>query len=182
MKWARIGSGLVDLSRYIRFKVEPYGGGVNVVGYRERKITDSLGERSLEVWENVAQFENEKLARDALQSTVLDAEFFSSPASQPGQRYVLSWPPFLKDEISERAGEIVGTKELTSWPSQEQDCARLSKEFPTVLFTLESRGADVFTNIWRKYFLNGKRQFARAKIVFPDMDAKGEWREVQCSD
>lgn len=57
------------------------------------------------------------------------------------------------------------------WYSHEQDMLAFSKRFPTVLFTLVGEGEEN-EDMWRKYFRDGKAQFAKARVEFEDFDPK----------
>jgi hypothetical protein len=57
------------------------------------------------------------------------------------------------------------------WYEHEQEVAEFSKYFPTTLFTLNGEGEET-GDIWKKYFLNGKMQVAKAKILFDEFDEK----------
>ena len=51
------------------------------------------------------------------------------------------------------------------WYEHESDVKILSKEIKDVLFTLSGEG-ETSGDLWRKYFLNGKMQTAKAVITF----------------
>ena len=57
------------------------------------------------------------------------------------------------------------------WYGWKTDVARLSKQFPTVLFTLRGDGEDN-EDMWVAYFLGGKCQYEKAQIAFPPFDAE----------
>ena len=57
----------------------------------------------------------------------------------------------------------------SKWYNHELDIKDFSKKYPTNLFVLEGYGEED-GDIWRKYFMNGKIQIVRAKIVFDEFD------------
>jgi len=59
-------------------------------------------------------------------------------------------------------GEGVGL----TWYDHDADMSRLSLAFPTILFTLWGHGEEA-DDLWKKYYLNGKCQLARAVITYP---------------
>ena len=59
--------------------------------------------------------------------------------------------------------------EACKWYEHHEDMVKLSKRYPTILFTLEGEGEES-GDIWIKYFKNGKVQRANAQIVFPEFD------------
>lgn len=59
--------------------------------------------------------------------------------------------------------------ESGKWYEHETDMRVFSKEIPEVLFTLHGEG-DENGDIWKKYFLNGKCQVAKAVIQFLPFD------------
>jgi len=78
-----------------------------------------------------------------------------------------------KTDYLERIGEIsdYGNIENNSikWYSHEEDMKILSKEYPEVVFALKGEGGES-EDIWIKYFKNGKKQTAKAKITFEEYD------------
>lgn len=59
--------------------------------------------------------------------------------------------------------------DVYKWYDNENDMLFLSKEFPDVLFKLHGEGEEN-TDIWNKYFMNGKMQYCPAKIVYEPFD------------
>lgn len=57
------------------------------------------------------------------------------------------------------------------WYEHEEDMLKFSKLFPDELFTLSGNGEED-TDIWRKYFKNGKCQVALASITYDEFDEK----------
>ena len=63
------------------------------------------------------------------------------------------------------------SKDSSKWYSHEEDLAAHSAANPGILFTLSGEGEDA-EDIWKKYFLNGKVQVAKAEITIPAPDIK----------
>lgn len=57
------------------------------------------------------------------------------------------------------------------WYDHQKEVAHFSKKFPDVLFTLHGKGEES-GDVWKKYFVNGKVQVAKAKLVFDEFDEK----------
>lgn len=57
------------------------------------------------------------------------------------------------------------------WYEHESDMIDFSRKFPDVLFTLKGIGEES-GDIWTKYFVNGKVQVAKAKIIVDGFDPK----------
>lgn len=55
------------------------------------------------------------------------------------------------------------------WYQHEEEVREFSKQFPDVLFTLSGAGEES-GDIWKQYFVNGKSQYTKAKLVFEDFD------------
>lgn len=66
-------------------------------------------------------------------------------------------------------GEISSCDEY-KWYECDNDMTQLSREFPTVLFSLDWIGED--NDRGRTYYLNGRSQAGKVKITYsdPDMD------------
>lgn len=62
------------------------------------------------------------------------------------------------------------TSENCKWYSAEQDILAFSKQYPNWLFQLDGEGEES-GDIWRKYFVDGKMQDAKARTVYDDFDA-----------
>ena len=56
-----------------------------------------------------------------------------------------------------------------TWHDHQKDMVRLSAAFPDVLFTLWGCGQEADDN-WKEYYLHGKCQVARGRVVYPDFD------------
>ena len=61
--------------------------------------------------------------------------------------------------------------ESVKWYEHDRDMKVLSKKFSTYLFTLNGEGEES-GDIWRKYYLNGKCQTAKAVIALDEFDRK----------
>jgi len=57
-----------------------------------------------------------------------------------------------------------------TWYEWKEDMKKLSTFHPDILFTLNGDGVET-PDIWRAYFLGGKCQHEKAKIVFGEFDA-----------
>ena len=64
---------------------------------------------------------------------------------------------------------IQGDGEDCKWYSHEDDMKKISKKFIGYLFTLEGEGEES-GDVWKKYYLNGKCQIAKAKISIAPFD------------
>ena len=61
--------------------------------------------------------------------------------------------------------------ESCKWYDHEKELLEFSKKYPSVLFILEGEGEES-GDIWKKYFKNGKAQYAKAKLIFEEYDEK----------
>lgn len=75
-----------------------------------------------------------------------------------------------KEIISERVG-YDPFEESCKWYDHDKDMVAVSRDFPDTLFELSGEGEES-GDIWKKYFLNGKVQVAKAKIIFEEFDVK----------
>lgn len=57
------------------------------------------------------------------------------------------------------------------WYYWEKDMREFSKKYPSALFTLSGEGGET-GDIWKAYFINGKAQIAKARIVIDEFDPK----------
>lgn len=55
------------------------------------------------------------------------------------------------------------------WYSHEEDMVAVSKQYPSLVFTLKGEGEDA-GDVWYKYFKNGLIQRCPAKITFDEYD------------
>lgn len=60
-------------------------------------------------------------------------------------------------------------EEPTKWYESDSDMKELSKKYPLTIFVLEGEGEE-HPDLWKKYFLNGKMQEAKAKITYDEFD------------
>jgi hypothetical protein len=58
-----------------------------------------------------------------------------------------------------------GPYESCKWYEHEEQLRKFSTKYPNWLFTLEGKGEEA-GDLWKKYFVNGKMQLAKAEIVF----------------
>ena len=56
-----------------------------------------------------------------------------------------------------------------TWYDHENDLRKLSAKYPHAVFTLCGAG-DGYEDLWRKYFKNGKMQYAPAQISYEEFD------------
>jgi hypothetical protein len=59
--------------------------------------------------------------------------------------------------------------DAVKWYSYDDDMIEMSRNFPTVLFTLSGEGEEA-GDLWKAYYKNSKSQRVDAKIVFPEPD------------
>jgi len=69
----------------------------------------------------------------------------------------------LGDELDGEGGEA------SKWHDHQLDMLALSNKFRSILFTLHGEG-DETGDLWNEYYLNGKTQTAKARIVFDEFD------------
>jgi hypothetical protein len=62
----------------------------------------------------------------------------------------------------------------SKWYSHEDDLKEISSKFPSTLFILKGEG-ETNSDMWIKYFRNGKMQVRRAKITYDEID---DWEDV----
>ena len=60
-------------------------------------------------------------------------------------------------------------QESCKWYEHEVELKAFSKKYPEVIFCLHGTGEEP-GDVWDKYFLNGKWQYCKAKIVIPPFD------------
>ena len=82
---------------------------------------------------------------------------------------------FLEEELTELTLKM-GQPFEDKWYWHEKDIAELSLKFKNIVFSLTGYGEND-GDIWKKYFLNGKVQYAPAKITIPNVKPKGKWAE-----
>lgn len=66
------------------------------------------------------------------------------------------------------------SEESCKWYEHDTDMIEMSKDFPNVLFKLHGEGEEV-GDIWDSYYLNGKSQDHKAKIMIDECNPKG-WK------
>ena len=69
----------------------------------------------------------------------------------------------LKD-IEEEAGLDLTYGEEAKWYDCTEDCAKISKRYPNVLFQLDGRGEEA-GDVWSERFLNG--EWERVEVEMP---------------
>jgi len=80
----------------------------------------------------------------------------------------------LEEEIFDKIESISGGYDLREseqykWYDYKEDMVKLSKLFPTTLFTLNGEGEES-GDIWKQYFKNGKSQLCKSVITFDKFD------------
>jgi hypothetical protein len=73
----------------------------------------------------------------------------------------------VKDKIGRNP---IGIGE-TYWDNYDMDMRGISKDYPDVIFELSGEGEES-GDIWKKYYVNGKIQKCKARIVFDEFDEK----------
>lgn len=80
-------------------------------------------------------------------------------------------------ELSKSNEELIGFLYFSNgklygswtWYNHENDMRRLSEKYRGVIFTLHGAGEST-SDLWRKYFLNGKMQTSTARIEYDCFD------------
>jgi hypothetical protein len=62
---------------------------------------------------------------------------------------------------------VNGNADSCKWYEHDEDMTALSKQFPTVMFTLKGEGEES-GDLWVAYYLGGKSYRDNAEIVFPE--------------
>lgn len=96
---------------------------------------------------------NKKVLLQAINKCFNDVVHFELASSKSDH-------PFVDDSDGE-----------TRWYEHEENMKEFSTKYPDLLFILYGEGEES-TDIWRKYFVNGKMQMASAKIVFDEFDER----------
>ena len=102
---------------------------------------------------------------------------FAVTAQENGKE--IDFSDSMKHELAKITQEIDSTDidELaeryfnSKWYSYDSDVKLLSEKFPNIVFTVEEQGEDS-DDLWKHYFFNGKSQFAKGQIVYPQFDEK----------
>ena len=55
------------------------------------------------------------------------------------------------------------------WYDHDKQMREISKKYPETIFILEGEGEES-GDIWKKYYLNGKCQVAKAEVIIPEFD------------
>lgn len=63
------------------------------------------------------------------------------------------------------------TRESCKWYDSHTELGEFSKKYPNWLFVLTGEGEES-GDLWKKYYLNGKVQEAKAQIIFDEFDEK----------
>lgn len=75
----------------------------------------------------------------------------------------------------ELSGEHCGTEEVyftdepTKWYRSREDMKVMSSQFKDILFELRGEG-EKSGDIWKAYYLNGKEQMCKARVMFDKFD------------
>jgi len=88
----------------------------------------------------------------------------------------------LKDITEKKNRKPKNTRELVTkelgfnpfsddckWYDHDKDMREISKKYPETIFILEGEGEES-GDIWKKYYLNGKCQVAKAEVIIPEFD------------
>ena len=75
----------------------------------------------------------------------------------------------IKDDSDNTYYGVLDGSDRCKWYSHDEDMRKLSERFPRVLFTLSGEGEES-SDIWKKYYLNGKCQVAKAQITIDKFD------------
>lgn len=75
------------------------------------------------------------------------------------------------DEANFALDEDGDSADSCKWYGHPIDLKRFSAKHPEALFLLRGEGEES-GDIWREYYRNGRVQICKAKLVFPDFDAK----------
>lgn len=78
------------------------------------------------------------------------------------------------DDINYAVDESGGQSESCKWYDHDKDMIAMSLSFPDVLFKLHGEGEES-GDIWDAYYLNGKMQTHKAKVMIDDVDPKA-WK------
>jgi len=81
----------------------------------------------------------------------------------------------IVEYLEKRNGDFCGidsggdSTDTVKWYDHETNMRELSKEFPSVVFTLHGEGEES-GDFWNKYFLGGKMQLDRPELVYAGFD------------
>ena len=94
-----------------------------------------------------------------------------------GQKTKVVTPKMIIEELREFSeganyslNEEGNTKEGSKWYDCDEEFLEFSKKYPDWLFILSGEGEES-GDIWNTYYVNGKKQEAKARIVVDDFDA-----------
>lgn len=94
-----------------------------------------------------------------------------------GQKTKVVTPKMIIEELREFSeganyslNEEGNTKEGSKWYDYDEEFLEFSKKYPDWLFILSGEGEES-GDIWNTYYVNGKKQEAKARIVIDDFDA-----------
>ena len=76
----------------------------------------------------------------------------------------------FSEEAKYSLSEGGDTEEGSKWYDHDEEFLDFSKRYPDWLFILSGEGEES-GDIWTKYYVNGKKQEAKARIVVDDFDA-----------
>ncbi len=88
---------------------------------------------------------------------------------KPSSVFVPLDPSHITDEVLALSGYSSFSE--IKWYDHEDHMRQISQKYKDLLFTLSGKGEDS-SDLWVKYFKNGKMQTARARIEYDKFDEK----------
>lgn len=85
--------------------------------------------------------------------------------------YILTDLRKTYDEARYALTESGSTNNSSKWYEHKENLKEFSKKYPNWLFTLSGKGEES-GDIWKAYFVNGKMQLAKARIVIDEFNPK----------
>ena len=87
--------------------------------------------------------------------------------------------PTVRSGYSPENGEdiywtrILDSESETNWPHRQEEMARVSLNWPGVLFEITGEGEDAISDSWREYYLDGKVHQVFGEMSYPDFEPDG---------